>query len=280
MRLRFSYSVLLAAMPVLFSCNEEHKTSTGGPIVLGDPSSIVTETDSQYLRDMVPEYKPVKTPEVAQADTPAATPAPADTAKVAQEEPMESRTAPTEPQEEAPQAPKGKGLTIDLKEVDLFIPNIVARGSGSTYSLKSGNLNGKQIQISNAVVQKMSQRYQSTVIARSNLGTLVLDNLGTTTGWQPLRGNGKSFTITGLDAGRLNTARITPAAVQNAVSHAARRNRLSRSAEQKWLTSVRRVRSANQRPLSVKLRSVMWKIDGKTTEGKPFSKQVRIDMPI
>jgi hypothetical protein len=281
MRLRFTCLVLIAAAPVFFSCTEERKTSTDGPIVLGDSTTMVMERDSQYLRDVVPEYKPAKVLESMPKDTAvAAAPAPTDTAAaVAQEEPMESRTAPAEPQE-APETHKGKGLTIDFKEVNIFIPNITARGSGSAYSLKSGSLNGKQINISGAVVQKISQRYQSTVIAKSNLGTLVLDNLGTTSGWQPLRGNGRLFTITGLDAGRLSTARITPATVQNAVSRAARRNRISRSAEQKWLASVHNVRSANQRPLSVKLRSVMWKIDGKTSNGKPFSRQVRMDLPI
>lgn len=279
MRLRFSYFVLIAAVPVLFSCNEERKTGSGGPIVLGDRSTIVTETDSQYLRDMVPEYQPAKPVDAPAADTTAQSVATPDTTAVAPQEPIVSKTAPAEP-EETPVPPKGKGLTIDLKEVDIFIPDVAASGSGGSYTLKSGSLNGRQVTVSGATVQRFSQRYQSTVVAKNNLGTLVLDNLGTTSGWQPLHGNGKSFTISGLDAGRLNTAKVTPATIQNAVTRAAKRSRISKSAQQKWIASVGNVRSANQKPLSVKLRSVMWKIDGKDAKGRPFSKQVRIDMPL
>jgi branched-subunit amino acid aminotransferase/4-amino-4-deoxychorismate lyase len=66
----------------------------------------------------------------------------------------------------------------------------------------------------------------------------------------------------------------SPSALRNAVQQAARRQRLNRSDTQEWLDAVRNVRSANQSPATVVLRSVMWRI-----EGKGFSKELRIDLP-
>jgi hypothetical protein len=277
--MRTLFLLMLAASAGFVSCTESRNMSGGssgnGAIVLGDSSTIVTETDSQYLSDMVLDMKPIKVaepvqePESAKRDTVQAT------AKV--EEPVESKTAPAE---EPSEAPSGKGLKVAFKEVTLFIPGIEAKGSGTSYSLRNGSLNGKEIRISGGKVDKISQRYQTVVVAKNNLGTLVLDNLNTTTGWQTLRGAGNSYTISGLDANRLAAPKVSASSIRNAVSRAARKSRANRKNEKKWLAAVRNTRSANQRPLSVKLRSVMWKIDGKDSKGKSFSKQVRVDMPL
>jgi hypothetical protein len=274
MRSTFVYLLAFAALPAFTSCNNNTKASDGGPIVLGDPTTIVTEADSQYLQDMVLDYKPAKVSTPA-PDTIAATPA-ADTAKT--EIPVTSNTAPTE-ETEAPEAPQGKGLKINLKDVIVFIPGIEAKGSGTSYQLRSGSLNGKELRISGGRIQKVSQRYQSVVVAKNSLGTLVLDNLSTTSAWKELRGTSNTFSITGL-SGTLAAPKANATTIRNAVSRAVKRQRMSRKTEQKWTSALRNVHSVNKKPLSTKLRSVMWKIDGKDSKGKAFSKQIRIDLAI
>jgi hypothetical protein len=69
-------------------------------------------------------------------------------------------------------------------------------------------------------------------------------------------------------------------AIRAAVTKSCRRHRMSRRKTQEWEESVRNVRSVNQKPLYVILRSVMWKVDGKDANGKSFSKQIRVDMPL
>ena len=49
---------------------------------------------------------------------------------------------------------------------------------------------------------------------------------------------------------------------------------------QEWEKSARNLRAVNQKPLYIMLRSVMWKIDGKDAQGKIFSKQIRVDVPM
>jgi hypothetical protein len=266
----------LAACALLLatSCNEGGKNNSGGPIVLGDPATIVTETDSAYLQDMVVDYQPLAAVTPA-ADT--AQPAPAvDTPKVAAQEPA------AEPEEQpAKQEPVAeKGTNIQLGGASILIPDITLKGRGTSYQLKQGSLNGKQIKVTEGTVQKISQRYQTVVVVKNNLGTLVLDNLSTTTGWKELKGGGKAYTIAGLEDRNLAAPKATPASIKSAVSRAARKSRANRRNEQKWLASVKKARSTNQKPLDVKLRSVMWKIDGKDAKGKAFSKQVRVDLPL
>jgi hypothetical protein len=265
---------VIAVTGLLASCEE--RGSGNGPIVMGDSVTIVTETDSNYLQDMVMDYQPAVTPEqeapkeeIKSVDTPATTSQVAEPAK-----PQE------QPKEEAKPVAKGNGLTIDLKELDLFIPNVAAKGSNGVYQLTKGELDGKQLKVTDGTVQKVSQRYQTVVVAENNLGTLVLDKLSTTTGWQAVKGTGNTYTISGLDDRRLAAPKATNASIRDAVTRAARSKRLSKAQTQKWLNSTKSIRAANQKPLSVELRSVMWKIDGKDAKGKPFSKQVRVDLPL
>ncbi|WP_276132966.1 hypothetical protein [Polluticoccus soli] len=275
--MRTLFLLMLAASAGFVSCSESKTTSGGsGAIVLGDSSMMVTETDSQYLGDRVMDMRPAKAAEPTEEAEVVKT----DTAQkpATVEEPVESKTARVE--EKPAEAPTGKGLKIDMKDVTLFIPGVEAKGSGTSYSLRNGSLNGKEIRVSGGKVDKISQRYQTVVVAKNNLGTLVLDNLSTTTGWEALRSAGNSYTITGLNENRLAAPRVSPSSIRNAVSREARSSRATRKNEQKWLAAVKNVRSANQKPLSVELRSVMWKIDGKDARGKSFSKQVRVDMPL
>ncbi len=274
MRATYQIIFLLAITGVLASCEEQGNTGNG-PIILGDSAMIVTETDSAYLQDMVLDYQPV----APQNEQPKEDEKPVDTAATSQV------TEPAKPTEEQPEenpkpVAKANGLTIDLKEVDLFIPNVSAKGSNGTYQLTKGDLDGKQLKVTDGTVQKVSQRYQTVVVAENNLGTLVLDRLSTTTGWQPVKGSGSTYTITDINERKLAAPKVTNASIRDAITRAARSKRLSKAQTQKWLNSTKSIRAANQKPLSVELRSVMWKIDGKDAKGKPFSKQIRVDLPI
>jgi hypothetical protein len=278
----FKLSLISAAM-LAASCNNGGKDATHGPIVLGDSSSIVTETDSQYLRDYVTDFQP-KEPVAAAATT---TPEPAlpakDTAKPAQQ-PAPEKPEPAEQQA----APKGNGLNVDYKDINVFIPGVTTRtygrnavkGNSASFGLTGGKLNGNQLQVSGGTVTKVNQRYQTAVVLRNELGTLQLDALSYTSGWEALKGGRNGYYITGLEENRLGHSNANANAIRSAVSRALRSKRLSRKKEQEWLNSIRNVRAVNQKPLSVVLHSVVWQIEGKDGKGKSFRKELRIDLPI
>jgi hypothetical protein len=279
---------LIVSMALLQACGSDNP-NRGKPIVLGDQNTIVTEADSQYLQDFVADIKPVQP--VAQQEAPKE-----DTvAKQMQAEkeaiPQQEIPKQEEPKQEVktPSVPKGVGLNITFKEITVLIPNINTRSyklqdpkkaNGVSYELMSGNLNGNQIKTGGGKVSRVLQRYQTVIAIKSDNGTLVLESLNRTTNWQTLRGGNNAFTISGLDNKRLECLKATPAAIRNAVNRAARNKRMSKATEQKWLKAISRVRSVNDRPLVIMLRSVMWKIEGKASDGKPYQKQIRLDIPL
>ncbi len=268
-------SVLLASI-VFISCNDEQNPSAGKPIILGDSSTIVTETEAKYLEDFVADIKPLTPREEAPADTATSTPR-ADTT---------TNAAPAA----APEAEviTGKGLTVAFKEVTVFIPGIETRtyqninlekAHGASYELTDGKLQGNQLKIAKGTVTRVSQRHQTIIVAKTELGTLVLESLNTLSEWEPIDGKGNTYTIANLDKRHLDHAKPSAAGIRNAVSRAVKNARMSRTNQNKWVKELRNVKSVNQKPMTVVLRSVMWKIDGKDENGRPFQKQVRIDIP-
>lgn len=248
--------------------------------MLGDPATIVTETDSQHLKDMVTDLSPVIPEPAPTTETPTQN---TDTTK--KQEVI--TTAPVEKPTEAA-APQGKGLTVAFEPVTVFIPNIETKtyrnqdpkkGSGASYQLIDGNLNNNQLKISEGNVTKVSQRYQTVVILKNSLGTLQLDALSNTTEWKELKGNKNTYTISGLDARKLEYADADASDIRKAVERALRAHRIAKRKHAEWLNSVRHTRDANQAPLKVVLRSVIWKIEGKDAKGKVYQKQLRIDLP-
>jgi hypothetical protein len=283
-RVKYIVSVTGLAL-MLGACNNGQQTAKG-PIVLGDSATIVTESDQQQLKDLVTDLQPVIPPaenkdqdpqtEQPAADTPNTTvttntPAPA-----------------TKPAQPAPATLTGSGLRAEFGEVTVLVSGLgvtqagrkdLKRAGGAVYTLNSGKINGSTLQVSGTVT-KVSQRYQTIVILKSNMGELPLEALSVTTGWKQVKGGSNSFPVTGLDARNLEYYDADASDIRNAVQRVAKRRRMNHKKAQALLNSVRNVRSANQKPLTVALRSVMWKIDGKDAQGRTYSKQIRIDIPL
>jgi len=282
MNTRLKHIALVAGSALfLLACGG---TSSGnhGPIVLGDSSTIVTETDPLKLKDLVTDLQPVIPPSENKEEE---TKEPAkDTAK-APEKPAATAATPPPAQQALPNV---AGLKAEFKEVAVLVPGLAVkqagnsnlqRANGAVYTLQSGELSTSSLRISGNVT-KVSQRYQTVVVLKDeDAGTLVLEALSTTTGWQPLKGNG-TYKITGLDARSLEVPDADAGDIRTAVTRAAQRRRMSRKRIQELTNDLRHVRAANQKPLTVVLRSVMWKIDGKDANGRAFSKQVRVDVPM
>lgn len=283
MRLSYLLPVITCAI-FIASCGGNENPNRGKPIVLGDPATIVTEHDSQYLQDLVADIKPI------QEITPVAD---TNTAQQPAQQTQPEVTKPAEPVKPEPpkeaEASSGKGLTISFKELTVFIPNITTRQykqkkaqnpNGATYELATGNLNGSQLKITGGNITKVSMRYQTVIVVKNELGKLPLESLSNTADWKILKGSNNVFPIGGLDAKHLDYLKASPSAIRNAVSRSARNKRINKKTEQKWLNSVKNVKAANQKPLTVVLRSVMWKIEGKDEKGKPYQKQLRLDIPL
>ncbi len=273
-----SISILLSVL-LLCSCGENKKQAKG-PIVMGDSSTIVTETDEKYLGDYVDDIELKVFPK----DTFSTSDTDSSSAPVAAPENQPVASTTVAPASAATDAKSG--LKIPFKEVTVFIPGIETRtfreqdyatASGASFQLTQGELSGKKLELSGANITKVYQRFLVHVVAKNELGTLPVDALNDLSEWAPVSGKGNTYTISGLS--RAHGKNLSAAQLRNAVTRAARSKRLSRQMIQKWERSLRKTRSVTQPPFKNVLRSVMWKIEGKDANGRPFQKQVRIDLP-
>ncbi len=282
---RFKDILLCAGAALLLgACGGSGANSGKGAIVMGDSSTIVNEADNQQLKDMVTDLQPTITPTPAQEEQPAAQepapagkPAPAAPATAAAAKPAAPAALPNTP-----------GLRAEFKEVTVLVPGLtvkqagkadLSRANGAVYTLNGGNMNGATLRLSGNIT-KVSQRYQSVPVMNSSYGDLVLEPMAITTRWKEVKGANGAYAISGLDARSLEYYDADEEDVRDAVRRVGQRHRLRGKKLQDLLHSVRHVRTANQKPLHVELRSVMWKIDGKDENGRMFSKQIRVDIPM
>ena len=272
-------ALLGGSMALFFSC-KDMPPKNHGPIVLGDSSSIVTERDPQKLKDLVTDLQPViPTPETKDTTETKPAGAAADTSK---------KVAPGASKPAAQVLPAAAGLKAEFKDVSILIPNLNAKiagkadlqkANGAVYTFVSGDINGNTLHVTGNVT-KVSQRYQSVAVLKNELGTLPVDQLSITTDWEPIKGNNNQYKITDLDTKSLEYPHASANAIHSAVGKAAQRHHFSRKKVKEWENSVHHIKAANQKPMYIMLRSVMWKIDGKDANGKLFSKQIRIDVPM
>lgn len=283
MVVRLKYILLVAGVMLLLGSCDDSKKSSGGPIVLGDSSTIINEGDQQQLKDLVTDLQPTIPPaeNKEEEEKPKAV---TDTPKIVAA--AQPENPPAKPAQQP--LPNAAGLKAEFNEVTVLIPGLAAkqagnknlqRASGAVYTHTSGNINGATLRVTGNIT-KVSQRYQSIVVMKSDVGDLVLEALSVTTKWEPLKGGNGAYAISGLDAKSLQFYDADNEDIRNAVQRAAQRRRMSRRKVQELVSSVRHLRAANQKPLTVTLRSVMWKIDGKDEQGRMFSKQVRVDIPL
>lgn len=267
----------LAALSLfsLASCGDSKKS--GGPtkpIVMGDSSTIVTEADPALLEDIVP---PMNIPE-GSGETPAAAPV-RDTTTTA--------AAPPEQPAQPVQQPAGAGYTVDFGEIKVTLlggnirnDNRSFNGAGSASLVADkGSYAGTGLQVAGGTVSKVQQRAQMAVMASRGGEVLLLSELGTgSTAWQQLKQQGGTWVMAPVAGVSFRNANNN--SIRNAVQRAAQRKRLSRSAQQEWLNAVKSTGSVGQAPVEAVLRSITWRIDGKDSRGKAFSKEVRVDVPM
>lgn len=258
-------------MPIILSsCSENSGNSNKGPIKLGDSATIITETDSQYLRDDVIDLEPK--PE-------------------AEEIPEQKVQAPVKDTAVAVQAaaPKTDGYTVDFGEAKMVLAGLDARDArrqnaekdnGLTYAVKSGKLESGKVVFYGVKNVTVKQRYQSKLVLKSELGSVDLRDLGLyTSGWSPLPASAasgtQSFSLASLN--RIDYTNVNNNKIKNAADRELRKRRAGSKTIQSWMKEIRGIRSADDKPCDIILDNVQWQVSGTDAKGRPFQKNIRID---
>ncbi len=276
----YLYGVIFIAVTLSACGGSNDPTGQAPPIEMGDPATIVTETDSQYLADVVNDLNMTSSRPVTIASTEKDMPATTTTDSTQQQ--VAAATMPETPV-------TGAGLEVPFPQVTFFIPGISTKtykepnletDYGASYELTEGSLVGNKITIQGAEINDVYMRYQTIIVARNKLGTLPLESLRKLTDWKKVQGTNSVYKIEGLEENKLQGLKVSNKAIRNAVSRDARRRNWSRNGIQQWLNAVRKTKNTTQAPMHTELRSVMWKVNGKDANGRPFTRQLRIDVPI
>jgi hypothetical protein len=272
----FSTLIIIAVLSVLQACQSSESTHRRGAIVLGDPTTIVTETNPAYLSDNVADFELPK--EQVQVEKPTVVEEPVATEAPAVAEPKA---------EVAAEVPHTKGgLDVPFVGMPISMSNMQARtgrqvdwhkARGASYTTSESDFNGKMLSIKSAHIIKVMQRYQTVLLVQTNKGKSYKLNLPTSTSdWQTLKGSNGNYAVSGLAKNQLKYGQsISPAALKKAIQKLARVQRLNHKEEEQLMRSIRNV---HQAPCVVALQSVVWKISAKDASGKPLERELRIDV--
>lgn len=279
MRIGLHITVILAIVVSLTACGDNAQQSKAPPIKMGDPSTIITETDTQYLADVVPDLNFTTDRPVTIAST--------KPDSIIQQAATDSTQLATTTTEEAPVI-TGKGLKVPFPQVTFFIPGIETKtykepnletDYGASYELTEGSLFNNKITITAAEINEVYMRYQTIIVARNKIGTLPLESLRKLTDWKKQKGSNNVYEID-LNPNKLEGIVVSNKAIRNAVTRDARARNWTRNGIRQWQNALSKVRNTKQKPMHTELRSVMWKVTGKDANGRPFTRQLRIDVPV
>lgn len=255
------------------ACSYTGNQTANAPIVMGDSATIVTETDSQYLRSAFADYdvsNPVETtpvPENPKIDSPAAT--------------LPKNDTPTT----VAKKQAGKGLTTDFGDIEVFIENLRvrnedanAKGSRSmAYSSDGSAFRPKNLVVNggDANGASLKQKTDFEVVLNTGKELLPLPSLGKqSTGWQSVSGKNSTFS---LSESQVPTFKITNASIKNAAQQAARKARMSSKEQTALLNRLGRVKTVDGDLLQAKPVATMWQVTAKDAKGKTVTKEIRVD---
>ncbi len=267
----------ITALPFLLlttACSYTGNQTANAPIVMGDSTTIVTETDSQYLRSAFADY------EVAN---------PVEAAPVPENPKVDSPTV-SVPKTDTPVAavvkkPTGPGLSADFGDVQVFVENLRVRNEDANakgvrsvaYSSDGSAFRPKNLVVNDGKANgaSLKQKTDFEVVVNTGKELLPLPSLGKqSTGWQTVSGKGGTFALTEPQAPAF---KVTNASIKNAAQQAARKARMSSKEQTALLNRLSRVKTVDGDLLQAKPVATMWQVTAKDAKGKAVTKEIRVD---
>lgn len=258
------------------SCTGNNTANENAPIVLGDSSTIVTETDTAYLKSMFMPQANVSTT-TNPVETNVSDTVKSDSLTIAKKDTLISK-----PKDTVVASKVADGLHIDFGEnvfvfekVEVVGKNNV-KGNSASYTLKPGTeLNNALIKSLKGKIVQITQQYETELYFIKEGLSLPLSQIKTySSSWENL---GKDFKIQ-LNEKKLQYTQASSAQLKKAADAAIKSARIKKSIEKKLLTQTSKL-VAGQKEIQPKLKTVKWKIKATDDRNKQVSYNVRIDIP-
>lgn len=273
---KYLFCITAMAILLLSSC-QDVATTNFSPIVLGDSSLIVTETNPAFLKNEVEDIDPKTT----RVDNSAA-PIVKDT--LTQKIVVDKVNAAS--RDSTAETANKNDFVINIENgTSIVFSNIKTKSyrnqqpdksNSLTYQITNGSLEKLTITVINGKLTGAKQKYTSSVFANFNDAKFEVDALGTyNTGYQVVKVNGNSFNVANLQQPAFK--KISKSAIINGLEKTIKAKKYSKSLTNSLLKDARKVQTVNQAPLSVKLSYAVWQITGVDSKGKTFTKEIRLD---
>lgn len=265
--------LLICLVSFLSSC--ENKLKNPKPIVLGDPTTIVTESDTTYLRNFTNDISPVAKKSSESQIT-----------KMMVQVDSLKNTKKLEEESNA-QVPIN-GFTINFAECSLIFNGIYAhalnesqdeRKSNSVSYLKdAGELTDMKFQVNNLTEIKAEERISVQLAIVNGDEQFVLQDLGKfTTQWYPLAGNQNTFISVGTNSLQFNS--VDNRKIKLALQQELTRKKKNKAEQDKWMSLISSTNSYSEAPCKLIIRSAQWRVVGKS-DGKRVQKLIQFDIAI
>ncbi len=262
---------VVALSLMLFSCKDQSKEKR--PIVLGDTSMIVTETDERFLQNNTDDISPTNKKSSEGKIT--SMMMEVDSAKSVKK------------LEEEKSSPPLSGFTIHFAECDVVFDNLTAhaiqnsqdeRTSNSvSYVMDAGTMDEMSLQVSGLDEANVEQRIFTRLKVEALSDNFVLNDLGKfISTWSSLAGKG--FKYVSLSNNSLQFFTVENAKIKNAVDRELRKKKKTRQEIQEWMKVIKKTNSYSDEPCKIQIVSAQWRIIGKKN-GKRVQKLIQFDIP-
>lgn len=259
----------------LLACEEQTKKN-GKPIQLGDPSAIVTESDSTYLRNFTDDISPVN--HQSSEDEITHMMVEVDSAKASEEL-----------QEEKPNVPKTiQGFTVNFEGMRVVFDGLSAHSIGK----QATNLNAKSVSYvydegewpeMNVMVEGLQEvRVEQRLMTRLSLEIdgerMILNGLGRfTSPWYTLAGKGQLFVSLGKNS--IAYLPIEANKIKQVAQQEVQAKNWNNEKKQMALLTIKQVTGSREKPCTVLVKTIQWRVSGQDKNGQHVQKLIHFDLP-
>lgn len=258
----------------LLSCGEKND----GPkraIVLGDSSTIVTETDPRFLDNQTEDIAPNNHKSSAK--------------KIAQMMvQVDSLNATKKLEENAGTVTTVSGLTISFEDFDVIFNNLSGhsahkdpnekKSNSVSYIYDGGDFKEMKVQVKNLHEVSVEEKLVTKLTASIQNERFVLQSLGTyNSPWYTLPGKDNLFISTGSNSVQFND--VNQNKLKQALNSALQNKRKSSTFTKAALEESKNARSAIDKPYVIEIYSVQYIVKG-TVNGNKVKKLIRFDIPL
>lgn len=266
-------------MLLCYSCNEVTQPKNVAPIILGDSTTIVTETDSQYLKNVIDDIEPSKNQPIAKTN---------DTIQAQKNDTLLQLKSTTENITSTANNVKtnSNDFVLNLKNNTQIVFKDIATKEFKTqdpstqndlsYLITKGDINKSAITVNNGSITEVLYKSKIVYKVKTSQAELVLSTLaGKSANWTKLPIKSNVVTL-----GNINSpaaVKITAKEIQTAIEKAISKKKYKSSVREKLRKELAGVNSLNHKLISYGTDYQQFRISGKDAKGVTFKKIIRLD---